>query len=143
MLIIIQFIFVLKIKISFKILFLDIQTLTNLKIEITDRYYNLMINCLNYRYWYCDIFCVPIYFYGLFRLVTYTWCNSKVYGTFRFFKLIVLIVKKSIVKTAKVTQSDVFSPAMLYKVKHFGIFSPATLWKAWHSNVLSLSTYFD
>ena len=36
----------------------------------------------------------------------------------------------SIAKTAKVTQSDVFSPAMSYKVKHFGIFSPATLWKA-------------
>ena len=53
-----------------------------------------------------------------------------------------LIVKKLIVKTAKVTQSAVYSPAMLYKVKHFCIFSPATLWKAWHSNVLSLSTYF-
>ena len=36
----------------------------------------------------------------------------------------------SIVKTAKVTQSDVYSPAMFHKVKHFGIFSPATLWKA-------------
>ena len=53
-----------------------------------------------------------------------------------------LIVKKSIVKTAKVTQSDVFSPAMFHKVKHFCIFNPATLWKAWHLNVLSLSAYF-
>ena len=50
MLIIIQFIFVMKIIISFKILFLNIQTLTNLKIVITDRCNNLMINYLNYSF---------------------------------------------------------------------------------------------
>ena len=31
---------------------------------------------------WCHVFYVPTYFFGLFRLVTYTWCNSKVYGTF-------------------------------------------------------------